>query len=108
MPSRVVRLCRQDESSDRFTQIRSSAGLHDSLLAQVRAALLVIGGMGVVNGIMKPDGQLHSYGVFGQLACRIEFDEALAKVPEVVVVPLRLGNSARPTPGKPLVGRLRW
>ena len=47
--------------------------------------------MGVVNRVMKPDGQLHRNWLMGYVFHGIELGKAIGNVAKVVVMPMWLG-----------------
>ena len=71
--------------------MRIPTGFRDALLCQFSALLLVVLSTGIVNGVMKPDRQLHRGRLLRQAPGGIELGEALGYVSEVVVMPVRLG-----------------
>lgn len=51
----------------------------------MRALLFVIGGAGVVDDVVEPDGEFDGSGVFRFVAAGLEFVETIGDVAEVVI-----------------------
>jgi len=90
-----MRFCHQNEVPNRQPKIGISAGVCQTLLREHCALLFVVGGVCVVNGIMKPNGKLYRDGIRSKVSCGIEFGQAFHNVLRLVIVPVWLRVSRR-------------
>src|SRR2546426_63078 len=87
----IMRLGCQNERGYGLAQGGTSSGLSNALFRELSTSFLVIRCMGVVNRVMKPDGQFHCDRLPGQMPREIKLRKALGNMAEIMVMPMRLG-----------------
>src|SRR5678815_2726928 len=89
-----MRFGHHDQSGHRGCEFRQS-GVAQTLFGHGRAALYIAPGFGIIDGIMKPEGEFNGARLLCQVSGLVEFREAFGDVLLGVVVALRFGISLR-------------